>query len=160
MVNKRNIKIRKATSRDIPTLLLFNREIQDYHHSFDKRYLESKKSENSIKKYLSASLKRKNNYYYILEVDGNPVGFFSVSINKLGFPFVNEKIGHLTTAYVRKEYRKLGLGKLALKTILVLLEKMKIKEIELSVDAKNLTGIKVWESLGFSEFRKRMLKKI
>ena len=59
--------------------------------------------------------------------------------------------------YIVKSGRRQHYGKTGFK---MLLEKLGVSEIELSVDTKNETGIKFWESLGFEEQWKRMKLKV
>jgi len=59
-------------------------------------------------------------------------------------------------AYIKKEFRCQGTGKLLMKELIKWFKKKKIKFVELSVNSRNKIGIAAWKRYGFFEFEKRM----
>ena len=157
---KNNINIYRATKKDIPFLVKSDQEILDYHRNFDNRYKKGVAVESVYKKFISRDIKKPNTYYYIVEKNEKPIGYFSFNIRKLTPIFILDKIAYLETMYIQKKYRGLGLGKMIFNYMAGILKKKKIKKIELSVNTKNKLGVAVWTSMGFKEVSKKMERNI
>ena len=92
----------------------------------------------------------------VAESNGKIIGYFAAKIEKPSPIFSPKRIGKISRAFVLEEYRRLGIGKKAVKEILKWFKKNKIKHVEVTVDARNEIGVRFWQSLGFKEFMKRM----
>ncbi len=149
-------ELRKATVRDLDEIVKLNKKVADYHRKIDKYYKPSSKVGVDFRKYMAGLIRKKNGLVLVAEADGKMVGYFAAKIEKPSPIFSPKRIGKISRAFVLEEYRRLGIGKMAVKEILKWFRKNKIKHIEISVDARNEIGIRFWKKLGFKEFMKKM----
>jgi len=158
---KNNIAIRRANTKDIERLVAFQQQIASYHSRFDKIYNPGKKiSKTAIKKHMLSLLRKREARVFALLHKDDIVGFATVHIKKMSPVFSETKMGHIGTVYVEKPYREMGLGKLAISESIAWFRKNRISEVDLSVDAKNKTGVKAWRKIGFYKWRYSMRMKI
>jgi len=84
----------------------------------------------------------------IAEKNGKMVGFVMGVLS-------SENSGRILVLFVRKEYRGLGIGKKLMQAVIKrFITKYGVREISLEVHEKNLTAIKLYESLGFKKVKK------
>ena len=80
--------------------------------------------------------------WYVLEVDGNVVGYINGQIEK-------GNVGHLDSLYILKTYRSKGYASKMVKKMQKWFKLKKVKFIDISVDAPNKPAQKLYEKLGF-----------
>lgn len=154
------IKIRKASRKDINVIVSLARKLADYHRKIDKFYKGGNETLRGFKKTLTRSIGKKNIRILIAETNGKIVGYFIGRIEKSKPIFVPEKIGKISDAFIDKKYRRKGVGKKLFFELLKWFKKNKIKYLQVSVDSRNVIGVSFWRKLGFKEFMKRMKMKI
>ena len=160
-MTKKSIAIRRAKPSDLEYLVKFQQETADYHHSFDKIYNSSKRiSKLSIAKHLLSILSKRTDRVYMLLQDGNIVGFATAHIKKMNPVFSLSKMGHIGTVYIEKKYRKSGLGTLAINESMSWFRKNRVKEVDLSVDVKNFSGVTAWKKMSFKDWRLVIRKRV
>ena len=150
------MKIRKANKKDIEQILKLNLQLFDYHAKIDKYYKTGKESNKEFEKHLREIISKRNYRITVAEEGGKICGFNVGHIGKPKAYAKPKKIGMLSTAFVCKEYRRAGIGKLMFDDFINWCRKNKIKNIELSVDSRNEIGNGAWKKFGFKDFMKRM----
>ena len=132
------IEIRECTSNDTEILSEMNKEL-----------IEDEKS---------------NNKMNVIQLKDRMAGFLKNGYRAFYFILQNKIIGYalcdmtkepvyLRQFFIKREERRQHYGKTAFG---ILLEKLRVKEIEIDVLAWNENGIKFWENVGFMEQWKRM----
>ena len=148
----KNIKIKKATAKDLDDVLKLAGLMLDFHNKIDSYYTIYSKYEDH-KEFYEGQLKKKNVRFVLAKDEkGKPVGLGQASI--ISMPKTRApKIGHLTSIFVKKEYRSKGIGKEIFKDIMSWFKKENVKYVELHVDARNKKGLKMWKKLGFKDYQ-------
>lgn len=137
------LKIRKHLKRDIPLRVkwLSNRKATKY-------ALENPKKKTDIKEqtvWFSNYLKDRNKKFFTIFYNDVAIGF-------MGFSKINKKTGaaNIFIMIGEDEYRGKGLGRKALMYLLEYgFKKLKIKKINLEVNKKNKSAIKLYKRVGF-----------
>lgn len=149
--------IRSAKKSDLPELMKLLEEMVIYHTKID-RYYKSFSKYSGLKEEVESWLFNKEMKVLVAEDDGELVGYAQVSAEDAPTYAAVLKIGVVYDMYVREPYRRSGIANRMFTEAMAWFEKKKIKNIELSVDARNTAGVKYWESLGFSVYKFRMRK--
>ena len=136
---KMKLKIIKAKKENIKEVgILF-----DLYRQFYKYDPQLKKST----KYIEERILKKESTIFLCYCDKEPAGFVQLyeTFDSLN---VNKKL-ILYDLYVKKEYRKNGIGKSLMNTAKKFAKKKKIKLIELSTGIKNKKAQSLYESLKY-----------
>lgn len=101
---------------------------------------------------LKDELSNANSYYLVAKLDNEILGFAGIKA------VLNE--ADIMNIVVKKSKRKLGIGSLLLKNIIVLCNKLNISTLFLEVNEKNIPAISLYKKFGFKEigFRKNYYK--
>jgi ribosomal protein S18 acetylase RimI-like enzyme len=149
--------IRKANPNDLPAITDLAGKMVDFHRSLDNYYKPLSAYKN-LEKELAGELADKNSLFLVIEKDNKIIGYFRGSIEPAPAYASPKKIGVIYDIYVQKEYRKQGVGEALMKEILEWFQSKNIKNIELSVDARNNNAINFWKKFGFFEYKLRLRK--
>ncbi len=151
--------IHKAEASDTTTILKLVKKLVDLHHRLDE-YYKAAAEYKDLEERIADWFDDKNIAVFIAEDNGSVIAYIRGGIEEAPYYANVKKIGVLNDVFVEEAYRR---QKIAEELFLRLEEwfKMKnIKNIELSVDARNETGIVLWKSLGFFEYKLRMRRDI
>lgn len=97
-------------------------------------------------------LKRKNCQFLIAEDKGKAIGFIEGCIKKLP-PFYQYPIrGEIGPTFLKKEYRKRGVGKELAKEMLNWFKSKNIKWIQLTTHTNNISSLRFWKKIGFKDY--------
>lgn len=148
------IKIRKPKHGDEKGLLELDKQFWEIHSSIDP-FIELKK-DFTEKDYLKNAKKvisnrRKNNFYFVAELDSKIVGLINFQIQNNDKLFKLEKYGYLDLVIVNKKYRKLGIGKTLIDSCLSFLQSKHIRAIKFHTNWNNPGAIDAFRKLGFIE---------
>ena len=158
-MNKVDIKIRKATIKDLNGIWVLVKKLINFFHELDNCY-KSFSQRRSVEAFLRKTFKDKNTEIFIAEDNNIIVGYIMVNVSKAQQMYSFNKLGSIWDVYVEKEYRKKGITKQLLRESLKWFRLKKVKNINLSVDSKNLVGVKVWKKLGFLDRENIMFMKL
>lgn len=151
------MKIREATNKDTDVIMDFWIKSLIDAKRFDRNF-NAEKPAHFLKRIYSKFFKGCK--YFLAEEDGKIVGFVAGKIeDKPGF-YIERKIGILFQVFVEEEYRNKGIGIRLIKKFISWLKYKKIKNIRLEVFLNNRTALKLYENLGFKEFKIEMRKKL
>jgi len=151
------MKIRKATIKDARKIM-----------NLEKEWVEEGISwgvETTSKKEMIKDLKK--GIWYIAEINGRAVAYASGQIAKAdeGVNWADlrkgQKYGNIEQIYVKRKYRKRGIGKKLTQKYLDYFKKEKVKIVKLKAVSKNLRRlIDFYERLGFEEKVCDMIKEL
>jgi len=151
-----NIKITKATSKDIKGVIIMIKQICDYECGLDKYYKPFSKYKD-LEKEVARSLKNKNTIVFLAKLDKKIIGYCAGGIEKApNYALTTNKIGYVDTIIIDDKCRGKGVGKKILNKLMKWFEGKKIKNIELEVNAHNKLGIDFWKSNNFFTYRLKM----
>jgi len=152
-----NIKIIKATFKDIAEIITMIKQICDYHCNFD-RYYKPFSEYNDLEKEVSESLKDKNTVVLLAKLDKKIIGYCVGGIEEAPSYASKIKIGYIYTVIINEKFRGKGIGKNILEELMKWFKDQNIKNIELEVDARNKLGIDFWKNNNFFSYRLKMRK--
>ena len=155
------MKIRKATVKDIPSLIKLFRGIVKYHKKIytkdDKFYNKEIKNVKQIwVKFIKKNVNNKD-FLILIVYDGKKPIAYCISLIKKNIPIYKiKKYGYVSDLYVDKKYRGKGIGKKLLKKSKEFFRKNKLKFMSLEINHNNDPSIKFYEKYGFKEYYKSM----
>jgi ribosomal protein S18 acetylase RimI-like enzyme len=143
MGEKMNMKIRQATSKDIPQIAELLQQYDIYENKLDKRHkVDSIKEAINITKTI---MKAKNSIHFVLDNNGKLEGVISGEdrITVIGKNAIFHDI------FISKELRGQGYGKKLLNTLIKYFKKRGCKQIKSFVYINNKKALKFYENLDF-----------
>jgi len=150
------IKIEEAKRKDMDSILELNKGLTDFHRKIDKYYKPGKENVRWVRKWLLKDF-GKRNFKILVAKDGNKIiGYFTGEIGKPAPYAKPRKIGKIGQVFILEKYRRKSIGERIFRELVKWFKANKIKNIELSVDARNKIGIAAWKKYGFFEFQKKM----
>lgn len=147
--------IRNARKSDIRALLKLIEGMVGHHIKID-RYYKPFPQYSGLEEEIESWLLNKDMKVLVAEDNGKLAGYAQVSVEPAPTYVFVKKIGIIYDLFVLVPYRRKGIAKKLFDEALQWFALKKIKHIELSVDARNESGIKLWKSLGFFEYKLRM----
>ena len=156
--------IREANRNDVKHVLSLNRKLNEYKEKLNGYYLPKTTSEKVVSNYLAHALNfvvtSENEVLFVAEENGRIIGYIAGSIEDRAPIYKVEKRGDILMAFVLDEHRDQGIGRELTERIIKWFKEKGIEYVELSVDYRNELGYHVWKSLGFENFRVRMIRRI
>ena len=143
-MNKLEFTVRRATSKDAPTIVDLRRKLDAFEHRFNPTLAIPSRA--VLLRQTPGYIKDKNFFFFIAEVNGKPVGFSAASIrvNKR----TKNKMGSLDAIWVEPKYRKMGIAHALTEARLKWLAKYKLEKIDVCVRPNNIPSQKNIQSFG------------
>lgn len=149
------MKIRKATSNDLESVLELSELMMKLHISFDVYYDIYTKYEDA-RKYYKEQLAKRGLLYVVAEDENKKIVAFAsaytISIPRTKAP----KIGILVTNFVKEEYRGRGIGTMLYEYRMNWFKQKNVKYVEMNVDVRNTKALKLWKKYGFKEYQVKL----
>ncbi len=151
-------KIRKAEKGDVPDIdkIYVECSIDELKLQFPKNWKRHLKDferlEKSRKSGFRRNIQNKNHLYIVVEDKSRIVGF--------GAAHIKNRKGFLDFLYVKKEYRKQGVGIKIAKRLLSWLKSRKIREVTSHTYVRNIPSVKLHERMGFDKISYGLVKKL
>ncbi len=135
-------------------------DFMEFNSKFDDSFAIKEKGQEIFTREMLEKYRTRDNHLVVAECEGQLAGFcFSYVSRKPRF-FKLEKFGFIGDLYVKKHFRRLGIGHELVKDAFNFFAKRGVNQIELLVAVKNSTAIEFWEALGFSQLLTWMYKRI
>lgn len=151
--------IRIATKNDLYAILKMASKMIDYHNSLDNYYKSSEEFKN-LESSLEGDLDDKDVALLVAEENGKILGYIRGVVEAAPEYIKPKKIGVVYDAFVENSQREGGIGKQLFEDLKKWFTTKKVKHLELSVDARNSSGIAFWKKLGFSDYKLRLRKEL
>ena len=156
--------IREAKRNDVKHIVDLNRKLNEYKEILDDYYLPKPHVERRESNYLTRALTfvitSRDGVLFVAEEEKGLVGYIAGTIEDRAPVYQVERRGEIISAFVLDEYRGHGLGRELTEHLVQWFKGKGIEFVELSVDSRNELGYNVWNSLGFENFRFRMIRRI
>jgi ribosomal protein S18 acetylase RimI-like enzyme len=150
------MKIRKAHKEDLDNVVKLGFALLKHHSKFNTYYIpirDKNKLREITSKYFLKLMRSRNALFLVAEDDGRIVGHAIGEIKKNPPGLLEEKHGEVGEIFIKKEYRRTGLGKQFIDKILAWLKKKKIKRVVVDFDSKNRIARSAYKKMGFSPFK-------
>lgn len=137
--------LRKASRKDLDAASSLFAELIHYESRFDKRDLNKE-----LRKFKKRFLSKLNeeDYICLIVYDKEAAVAFADVHNKDIFG-IDKEAGYVRNVFVKKEYRKRGVGRLIFKNILRWMKQQRKHKVVLDAYSKNKHAIAAWKALGF-----------
>lgn len=146
------MRIRRARLADIKELTKLQSLLMKHHMKFDGYWDVKRNAKSMYSKYFIKMIKSPNAVMFVAEDNGKIIGFTLGKIKKRPPIFKIERVGQVNSTFVLEKYRKKGITKRLTNELFEWFKSKKIYNIELDVDNRNLTGLKVWKRLKFDRY--------
>lgn len=149
--------IRSAKKSDLDGLMGLLEEMVIYHAKIDEYYKKFSKY-SGLREEAESWLLNKDMRVLVAEDGGEIIGYAQISIEDSPTYASVKKIGVVHDMFVLEPYRRKKIAEQIFSEAMDWFSSKKVKNIELSVDSRNIAGVKYWESLGFFPYKFRMRK--
>ncbi len=149
--------IRNAKKSDLDGIMKLLEEMVIYHKKLDG-YYKSFSKYSGLREEAESWLSNKDMKVLVAEDMGGLVGYAQVSVEDAPTYASVKKIGAVYDMFISEPYRRKGIAEQMFSEVMDWFSSKKIRHIELSVDSRNIAGVKYWESLGFFPYKFRMRK--
>lgn len=139
--------IRKATLKDLPTLLSFEQGLIEAERPFDPTIKSGHISYYDISKLITNT----NSEVFVAEIDDKIVASGYAKIKPDRHYLKHKQQGYLGFMFVPEAYRGNQLNKLIINALLNWCKEQQVFEIRLDVYQDNLAAIKAYEKTGFKK---------
>lgn len=153
------MQIRRATLRDIKEILPVWGELADFHAALDSAFKPSPEWAREYSAYLRGLMTREDAIAVVAREDHEVVGYAVGRITTLPPFFARRYRGYIHDVFVKREYRRRGIGRRLVEEILAWLRQHRVTLVELTV-AVNNDAIPFWERLGFQVYMHQMKREL
>ena len=136
------IKIRRASRRDLETIIEFNVRLADESEGVE---LDRDRLRSGV---ANALADERRAFYLIAESDGAPIGQLMITYEWSDWR--NGEFWWLQSVYVRPEFRRRGILRALYGRVLELADQGNVCGVRLYVERENVAAIAAYESLGFN----------
>ena len=155
-----NIKIKKATTTDIPQLQAIGRQtffetFAAYNSADDiQKYLDNSFSAGK----LTSEVNDLNSEFYFALLDGKVIGYLKINYGQAQTELKDKKSIEIERIYVLKDFHGKKVGQVLFDTALNIAMRAKSEYVWLGVWGKNQRAINFYRKNGFIEFDKHVFK--
>ena len=158
--NSSELTYRKATLKDLPTLVELSKLQHKFHKDFSWYYVFKKNYEKDTKSFLKKAITSKKEFTLVAESAGEIKGFVHATI-KAGVPILEwKKVLWINDVFVKDELRGKGVGKKLFDEAISFAQKNKIILVKLQTDAKNLLAENFYTRQGMEVLDKVWIMKV
>ena len=146
------LTIREAQRRDVGIISDLWREMMDYHGEHDSRFRFVSNVRREVERHILETIRSRGSRVYVAEVDGSIVGYIlgEIHIRKPIYPI--GKYGFVSDISVNAEWRRSGIGRVLVETLLAWFRKEGVTAVELFILEANPVSTAFWQSMGFGHY--------
>jgi PhnO protein len=141
------VKIRSATVDDISVM-----------HGFVEELEEQKFDSETFRMLAAENLNNPNCYYFIAEMNSDPVGFVSLHVQTLLHHL--GKTGEIQELYVKADFRNHSIGKLLIEQVEKTAAQLNLLEIEVTAQVRRLHTHAFYQKQGYGLSHYKFTKEI
>lgn len=159
---KMEVKIRRATKKDLPELAELWKKFVKYHVKLSPFY--TKKVKDAPKKWIkhvkSKKLGKKNAVMFVAVKNKKIIGYATGNVKKDVPVYKLRKYGLLGSIFVLSDYRGKGIGTLFKKKVFEWFKSKKLKYAEIEVLTANKKTKKIYKRWGFKDYITKMRRRL
>ena len=155
------ITYRKATLKDLDSLIDLWKGLMDYHLEFFPSFYKFKNGHLALtKKWFGKNIRSRNSLVMLAEDNGVPMGFIMIFVRKFSPPIYKwEKEALVSDLFVGEEYMGKGVAKKLFTRAKKFAKEKGADYLKLDVDVKNPSANRFYDKMGLFEFHTtRMVK--
>jgi GNAT superfamily N-acetyltransferase len=150
--------IRRATAKDVRSLAGLWREMMEFHRTIHPAFQFGPEAQKSIERHLLDTIRSTGGRIFVADADGEIVGYTLGEIQDRKPIYPAGRYGFVSDLVVTEAWRRRGVGRLLVTTILDWFHQYGVTAIELFVLESNPVSTAFWESMGFRHYL-RLLRK-
>ncbi|MBC8230050.1 GNAT family N-acetyltransferase [bacterium] len=154
------ITIRKATMKDMPSVLKLWTKLMEFHRTLSKHFEPADDAEKVWESYVRKQLDESNSLLIVAEVSSNIVGFSLASIQANIPVFKIDKYGVIYDLFVEETFRGRGIGRKIFDFAREWFEQNGVEHLQVSVAHHNPVAQKFWHAMGFTNYMDRLSRGI
>ena len=152
-------KIRRADKRDISQIIENWKQLMSLHTDLWAKFYRMKADAEKIYlKFLKKQMKSRKAAVFVAGSHGCVIAHIMAEITRVPPIFKIDKQCYIYEIFVKKEFRKRGIGAALIKTVEEWAKRRKIKQTALNVDVKNRNARELYENLGYEAYQLKMIK--
>lgn len=153
-----NLKIRKATSADLPAIVKLWKDLMDFHCNLDPFFSRSQDGHENFLKWVEKEMESDSAELFVADSSGKILGYIKIEISNYPPVFELKKYGMISDAAVATKYRRKGIGEALYQQAMDWFENKGIERIELRVANVNPVAQGFWRKMGFIPYMTTMFK--
>jgi ribosomal protein S18 acetylase RimI-like enzyme len=150
------IKIRNATTKDMPSVLQLWTKLMTFHRALANHFDMADDAEEVWKSFAMKQLEEEDSLLIVAEVEDNIVGYSLVAIQANIPVFKIRRYGVIYDFYVEEGFRRSGIGRKLFEFTRKWFENKGIEQLQLSVAHHNPVAQDFWRAMGFTNYLARM----
>lgn len=154
------ITIRKATIKDMPSVLKLWTKLMEFHRKLSKNFEPADDAEKAWESFAKEQLDEQDSLLMVAEVSGNIIGFTLVSIQSNIPVFKIKRYGVIYDFFVDEAFRRRGIGRKLFDFAREWFEQKGVEHLQLSVVHHNPVGQEFWRAMGFTDYLDRLSRGI
>ena len=154
------VTIRKATMKDIPSVLKLWMKLMEFHHTLSIHFELANDAEIVWESYIREQLDEQNFLLIVAEVSGNIIGFSLVSIQSNIPVFKIKEYGVIYDFFVEEAFRRRGIGRKIFAFARKWFEQKGVENLQVSAAHNNPIAQGFWHAMGFTNYLDRLSRGI
>jgi GNAT superfamily N-acetyltransferase len=152
------INIRSATLEDAPTIGALWQELVDFHQALGKDMpIANVRGAKHYAQRIESQVQDSYSHVIVADYQGELVGFVvGMIVELLPDVFEAETNGFLADIYLKKDFRRSGIGQLMVQTLAKWFKSRGVERMEWYVAAQNSAGRAFWQEIGGRDVMVRM----
>jgi len=148
------ITIRKATKKDVSSIVELWKELMDFHKELDAFFSRSATGHDRFAEFLAGNIENKDSCVLIAADGEHIVGYCQACISKYPPVLIKEKYVEIFDMAVTKKYQQQGIGRMIIDALRLCYADKDVDRIELKYLTANKSAEKFWIRMGFKPYLK------
>lgn len=154
------MEIKQATMDDFDELFKLKLESREEARQFNEKLVATNEVADRYESYLKKDLSNEWRAVFIAVEDGKIVGMVLGKIFRSMYIQGHERLGYISNLYVKKGFRKKGLGKKLTQAVIDWFKSKEAVALTLEVYEKNKAALNLYHKLGFKNHSVKMVRGI
>lgn len=156
----REIIIRKATAKDVSSIVELWKELMDFHKEFDRFFSRSANGHEGFADFITGHISSETSNVFVAEAGKDIVGYCLAIAEKHPPVLEIQKYGLVQDLAVTKKHRRRGIGERLLKEALSWFFEKGVDRIETRVAKCNKLSTEFWAKMGFTPYLETVFMEI
>ncbi|MFZ2146172.1 MAG: GNAT family N-acetyltransferase [Sedimentisphaerales bacterium] len=148
------ITIRKATKKDVSSIVELWKELMDFHKKLDAFFSRSASGHERFAEFLLGNIENKDSCVLVAADGGRLVGYCQACMAKYPPVLVGEKYVEIFDMAVTEKYQRQGIGRMIIDALRLWYADKNVDRIELKYLTANKTAEEFWIRMGFKPYLK------
>ena len=151
-INSASFSIRRAVPRDVRVLAGLWREMMDFHQRIDPAFEFGAGAQAGIERHLAETIRSNGGRIFVADIGDRIVGYVLGEIQERKPIYPSGRYGFISDLAVTEEWRRRGVGRALVTSLLSWFGEHGVTAIELFVLETNPVSTVFWESMGFRHY--------